>query len=1308
MVNNLKTFLIGALLLSGCSYFHSNESQYPERSLASVAANDQYLTKGLYPKILASSNVFDSTGKAKIVFNLPPYTNPGGVGILPEILKTIDGAKVSIRMSMFQFNHSDVFFALKKAVQRKVKVLVTTDLCYSGKKGYKEYFDDLKLYMDQNGQSSGTQIVDDATASCDTMFNHNKYMIVDAEDSKNAKAWFGSFNPTNHGSVENVELAIIINDRAPADILKLDFDQQISGKFKVAKKGVYSVLLNKEISIQALSDDEIQAIKAKGGQVTYPQFKIGDASFEFILSPKVKSLSRIVEEVYNSKQEILFSSFAIADQMLISSIINKSDTVNSPYNQFSVLSLPHPYDQDGYSLVKNGDIKNQTPIFTKSNLVKTPSNEVVATLAPIASEIKTTLATPVNYLTPKGELKSTFHYIYPRGELGGKIVKVHVEGIFNSKVIDEQNTLQRLVSFNIPVYKSTLNGELHNKLFLIDEQKTIFGSHNFSQSAENSNDELTIIIDSPKLTKFLKNELYQKTKLFSLNYSKPEVNFTKDAGIAITEVMANSKYKMSWNKKVADIGAFIEIYNYSDKAVNLLGFRYDDHFFPENDNEIMESSTLSGFQGTLVRLTPNKTQGQLGQLDYNPVNNILQPGKSALIVGKYFHEKFYKEQFRINFKEKFKKEPTDADYPQLFSSGEYFSSVLGDSTNGLSPKDKITLYGIDGTTVIDRFGAPRPTAVPGFSLERTFDEERLKSELKSKSYLLSNKKFTLKNGVAVIDTAFLPNTDFSISTDWQESLREDGSPGLVNLPRRSISSASKLYTIEAEVADVNTNTFKKALVVIKDNKFFDIVTSNTSNYPAPTIKDVLIFPGFVDTHNHIKYNTMPVWKAAKFYENRNLWPEESAYKNGVKAIYKSVYVDWPECTQSDENERNKCLAINRCKILKYSEMKALIGGTTSIQGSSSFDENSSDISFKGLTSYTIGAGSKITKSKAKYLEELLDSCSNDLARNIERELWHGHDEIRTTAQSIFADAFARNSMNDPKKFPQTPSGKLLTEFKNKITNTFFLHLGEGRDQPSKAEWAELDFLKLATPYTTIIHGTAFGETEFKAMGANGLSLAWSPTSNLLLYKMTTDIPSALKNNVNVSIGSDWSLSGSKSILYELKVAANVNLKYFKGAISNAELLKMVTINGAKASHLEDFIGSIEKNKLADFFLVNSKLKNKTPLDTLLQINESGIEAVFVGGEPQVGSFENLTALNRSIGSSSEITQIKDNSCYKNLAINMPASTYDSIINVLSDKTLSAYKILNPKFQTSLGAEFSKLDPLCSEFDQRSLSLMQSL
>jgi cytosine/adenosine deaminase-related metal-dependent hydrolase len=702
-----------------------------------------------------------------------------------------------------------------------------------------------------------------------------------------------------------------------------------------------------------------------------------------------------------------------------------------------------------------------------------------------------------------------------------------------------------------------------------------------------------------------------------------------------------------------------------------------------------------------VRFIPNKEINKLGTVDYTQENNILAPKKVALIVGKYFNESFYMKAFQENFQKLYGKKPTSSDLPILFTPGEYFSAVLGDSGTGLSSKDRISLFGIDSMSVIDRFMYPKVTK-SGNSLERTINEDELTKAYNNLSYDLVSKDYFLKNGTKLSDYVFMPDRDLGDETEWKES-NFGGTPGLVHSIKRVVASEINLYTIEADVVDVANNKFVKGLVVIESGKFKDIVAINDKKYPAPIIRDVIMYPGMIDGHNHIKYNTMPIWKTSKTYDNRNQWPEESVYKNGIKELYKEVYMNWPECTSANENDQNLCLAKNRCLILKYAELKALMGGTTSIQGSSSFDESSSDITFKGLTGYTIGSGNKISKSKARIVEDLLNQCSNDFARNIERETWRGKDVIRTTAQSISSDAFARKNINNAEKFKTTPSFKLLEEFKNKVSDKFFIHLSEGTDQSSREEWDELTYLKLNVPQVTVIHGTALDSDQLKKMGDIGESLLWSPTSNLLLYKKTTNVVEALKNKVNVALGSDWSLSGTKSLLYELKVADHANKKYFNNAISKVDLLKMVTINGAIASGLSDLIGSIEKNKFADFFLVSKKFQKDNPLDTLLNLKEEQIESVVVNGIPLVGNAAFLSKI-----ADIHFTEPNDTSCYKDKVINIEKSFYDQMMNTLKSKTELGFKNLSLKFQTSLGNEFSKIDPLCSDNDLRHLSLINSL
>src|SRR5688500_20413054 len=53
---------------------------------------------------------------------------------------------------------------------------------------------------------------------------------------------------------------------------------------------------------------------------------------------------------------------------------------------------------------------------------------------------------------------------------------------------------------------------------------------------------------------------------------------------------------------------------------------------------------------------------------------------------------------------------------------------------------------------------------------------------------------------------------------------------------------------------------------------------------------------------------------------------------------------------------------------------------------------------------------------------------------------------------------------------------------------------------------------------------------------NGAKLVWSPLSNLLLYGKTAAVYDAIAAGVMVSLGTDWTPSGSPNLLTELKIA----------------------------------------------------------------------------------------------------------------------------------------------------------------------------
>ena len=96
---------------------------------------------------------------------------------------------------------------------------------------------------------------------------------------------------------------------------------------------------------------------------------------------------------------------------------------------------------------------------------------------------------------------------------------------------------------------------------------------------------------------------------------------------------------------------------------------------------------------------------------------------------------------------------------------------------------------------------------------------------------------------------------------------------------------------------------------------------------------------------------------------------------------------------------------------------------------------------------------------------------------------------------------------------------------------------------------------------------------------------WSPLSNLLLYGGTTNIAAAHANGVPVALGSDWSPSGSRNLLAELKVARIVNAGLSPSPYKDRDLVAMATRNPATMLGWGDAIGSLADGHYADLLVV---------------------------------------------------------------------------------------------------------------------------
>ena len=123
----------------------------------------------------------------------------------------------------------------------------------------------------------------------------------------------------------------------------------------------------------------------------------------------------------------------------------------------------------------------------------------------------------------------------------------------------------------------------------------------------------------------------------------------------------------------------------------------------------------------------------------------------------------------------------------------------------------------------------------------------------------------------------------------------------------------------------------------------------------------------------------------------------------------------------------------------------------------------------------------------------------------------------------------------------------------------------------------------------LAHCVKLSKEDIKRLSKLNISVSHCPVSNLKLGCGIANINEMIENNINVSLGTDGQGSGSNLDLFEaMKFTALLQKGIQENAVSMPayEVLKMATINGAKALNLEDKIGSLREGKIADIIILN--------------------------------------------------------------------------------------------------------------------------
>ena len=199
------------------------------------------------------------------------------------------------------------------------------------------------------------------------------------------------------------------------------------------------------------------------------------------------------------------------------------------------------------------------------------------------------------------------------------------------------------------------------------------------------------------------------------------------------------------------------------------------------------------------------------------------------------------------------------------------------------------------------------------------------------------------------------------------------------------------------------------------------------------------------------------------------------------------------------------------------------------------------------------------------------------------------------------DSWRNNSMISSVIAPHAPYTVSDKTFEKVLTYAEQLglgihtHLHETRQEiaQSEAEFGVRPIQRLASlgllgPGFLAAHGVHLLPQEIELLNEYGCHIAHCPSSNLKLGSGVAPVSSLIAKHVNVGLGTDGAASNNRLDMFaEMRMAALLA----KGASEDPtvlpahQVLKMATINAAKALGLDDKIGSIEIGKQADICAV---------------------------------------------------------------------------------------------------------------------------
>ncbi len=333
--------------------------------------------------------------------------------------------------------------------------------------------------------------------------------------------------------------------------------------------------------------------------------------------------------------------------------------------------------------------------------------------------------------------------------------------------------------------------------------------------------------------------------------------------------------------------------------------------------------------------------------------------------------------------------------------------------------------------------------------------------------------------------------------------------------------------------------------------------------------DCAVIPGFVQTHIHL---CQTIFRGSADdlalidWLKKRVWPMEAAHSAG--SIAASARLGVAEMIKGGTTCALTMETVNHTsevfKVVEESGFRATVGKCMMDKG----DE----------------VPSALHEQTARSIEESLELL----------DAWHGKADgrIRYCFAPRFAISCTRELLERVARLARERGVMIHTHASENTTECAMVESDTGM-----RNIAYLDSLGLTGAHVALAHCVHLSDDEIETLATTRTNVVHCPSSNLKLGSGIAPIARLLDRDVSVSLGADGAACNNRLDMFtEMRTAALLQ-KALHGpeALPADRVLRMATIDGAKALGLAGEIGSLEIGKRADVAVVRMDRLHMTPV-----------------------------------------------------------------------------------------------------------------